>query len=184
MRTCLGKVLSGERLECAVARSPGIMKVSVQVARSIGTRRAAAGMEDGRKFATGSWCVKLTSQWPSSCTLDVELSGRQSADGVDRQIFVATPTPTSPRRRRRKRRSFATALKARGPAGRRLPAVLMAFPVRGYDPNKTLQTPRIGKLLSLYLLANEPRDSGADASSAPEFWSRRVAKESIVRNQI
>jgi hypothetical protein len=54
MRTCLRKVLSGERLEFAVAQSPGNMRVSVQAARSIGTRRAAAGMEDGRKFATES----------------------------------------------------------------------------------------------------------------------------------
>jgi hypothetical protein len=52
MRTCLRKVLSGERLEFAVAQSPGNLKVSVQAARSIGTRRAAAGMENGRKFAT------------------------------------------------------------------------------------------------------------------------------------
>jgi hypothetical protein len=48
MRTCLRKVPSGERLEFAVAQSPGNMKVSVQAARSIGTRRAAAaGVEDG-----------------------------------------------------------------------------------------------------------------------------------------
>ena len=61
MRTRLRKVLSGERLEFAVAQSPGNLKVSVQAARSIGTRRAAAGVEDGREFATGAWCVKLTS---------------------------------------------------------------------------------------------------------------------------
>jgi ParB family chromosome partitioning protein len=30
-------------------------------------------------------------------------------------------------------------LRRGAPAGRRLPAALMAFPVRGYDPNKTLQ---------------------------------------------
>jgi hypothetical protein len=89
MRTRLKKVLSGERLEFAVAHSPGNMKVSVQAARSIGMRRAAASVEDGRKFATGSWCVKLTSPCPLSSTLDLELSGRQSADGFDRQIFVA-----------------------------------------------------------------------------------------------
>jgi hypothetical protein len=88
-------MLSGERLEFVVARSPGNMKVSVQAARSIGTRRAAAGVENGRKFATGSWCVKLTSQCPSSSTLDVELSGRQSADGFDRQIFVANDAGTT-----------------------------------------------------------------------------------------
>jgi hypothetical protein len=33
-----------------VAQSPGNVKVSVQAARSIGTSRAAAGVEDGRKF--------------------------------------------------------------------------------------------------------------------------------------
>jgi hypothetical protein len=95
MRTCLRKVLSRERLEFAVTQSPDNIKVSVQAARSIGTRRAAAGMEDGRKFAIGSWCVKLTSQCRSSSTLDVELSGRQSADGFDRQIFVANDAGTT-----------------------------------------------------------------------------------------
>jgi hypothetical protein len=55
MRTCLRKVLFGERLEFAVAQSPGNLKVSVQAARSIGTSRAAAGVEDGRKFAIGSF---------------------------------------------------------------------------------------------------------------------------------
>jgi NOL1/NOP2/fmu family ribosome biogenesis protein len=38
--------------------------------------------------------IKLTSQCPSSSTLDVELSGRQSADGFDRQIFVANAGTT------------------------------------------------------------------------------------------
>jgi hypothetical protein len=61
---------------------------------------------------------------------------------------------------------------------------LWRFRFEAMTPIRPCKTPRIGKLLRLYLLANEPRDSGADASSAAEFWSRRVARESIVRNQI
>jgi hypothetical protein len=43
---------------------------------------------------------------------------------------------------------------------------------------------RTGRPLSLCLLANKANDSGAEACSAPEFGSRRVAKESIALRQI
>lgn len=60
----------------------------------------------------------------------------------------------------------------------------MAFPIGNYDPNKTLHTPKVARLLSLCLPVNKPADSGADVSSVPEFANRRVAQESIVPNRI
>jgi len=93
MRTCLRKVRSGERLEFAVAQSPGNMKVSVQAARSIGTRRAAAaGVEDGRKFATRSRCVKLTSQCPHRAPLMPSFPAANRRMGlIDRFSSPMTP---------------------------------------------------------------------------------------------
>jgi hypothetical protein len=92
MRTCLRKVPSGERLEFAVAQSPGNMKVSVQAARSIDTGRAAAGVEDGRKFATRSRCVKLTSQCPHRAPLMPSFPAANRRMGlIDRFSSPMTP---------------------------------------------------------------------------------------------
>jgi hypothetical protein len=60
----------------------------------------------------------------------------------------------------------------------------MAFPIGGNDLSRPCKSPRAGRLLSLCLPVNKATDSGADAWSAPEFASLRVAKESIVPNQI